>query len=175
MVTVFAVRRRVGPSRHVCRYLVGPNCLPRFWLDGRAALFRAVGYLLGGQVVHAGLDANFLKRFWLRRFFTHLPCGVGRAGHFVVPGLGDSGINLTPGYGNVAAPVSVVDRLAAFLAQPINGVWWTLPVELGFYLLLPLIGILVRHDVDGPLGGRGHDHCGMAGRVGSSRPIPTTI
>ena len=28
------------------------------------------------------------------------------------------------------------------MAAPLNGVWWTLPVELGFYLLLPLLGWL---------------------------------
>ena len=30
------------------------------------------------------------------------------------------------------------------MAQPINGVWWTLPVELGFYLLLPFLGLIAR-------------------------------
>ena len=36
-------------------------------------------------------------------------------------------------------------NLPPFMAQPINGVWWTLPVELGFYLLLPLVGLLLRY------------------------------
>jgi peptidoglycan/LPS O-acetylase OafA/YrhL len=36
-------------------------------------------------------------------------------------------------------------NLPPFMAEPINLVWWTLPVELSFYLLLPIIGVLVRH------------------------------
>ena len=31
-------------------------------------------------------------------------------------------------------------NLPPFMAAPLNLVWWTLPVELAFYLLLPLLG-----------------------------------
>ena len=109
---------------------------------GVPLFFVLSGYLLGGQV-HAELDA-ISETILVAAFFTHLPCGVGRAGHFVVSGLGDSGINLTPGYGNVAAPVSVVDQLAASWHNP-STAFGGRSRELGFYLLLPLIGILVRH------------------------------
>ena len=30
------------------------------------------------------------------------------------------------------------------MAEPLNLVWWTLPVELSFYLILPLLGVISR-------------------------------
>jgi peptidoglycan/LPS O-acetylase OafA/YrhL len=47
-------------------------------------------------------------------------------------------------------PISLIAHLFMFFnigwapVQPIVGVWWTLPVEMGFYLLLPLLAPFMR-------------------------------
>jgi peptidoglycan/LPS O-acetylase OafA/YrhL len=35
-------------------------------------------------------------------------------------------------------------NLPPVMVEPLNLVWWTLPVELGFYLILPLLGLISR-------------------------------
>ena len=35
-------------------------------------------------------------------------------------------------------------NLPPVMVEPLNLVWWTLPVELGFYLILPLLGLMSR-------------------------------
>ena len=112
---------------------------------GVPLFFVLSGYLLGGQVIHAELDASFLKRFWIRRFLRIYPAVWAELLILLLVGTVVTGLISTQGMATLPLQFLLWINLPPFMAEPINLVWWTLPVELSFYLLLPLIGVLARH------------------------------
>jgi peptidoglycan/LPS O-acetylase OafA/YrhL len=115
------------------------------WL-GVPLFFVLSGYLLGGQLLQGQLGRQRLLRFWQRRALRIYPAVWAQCLVFLA-------VALSLGAASPYADVSVGAWLRNALlwvhlppdyTQPLNGVWWTLPVELMFYLLLPLLIILTR-------------------------------
>jgi peptidoglycan/LPS O-acetylase OafA/YrhL len=54
------------------------------------------------------------------------------------------------GYYNYSGEFNLIAHLFMFFnlppieVQPLNGVWWTLPIEFAFYLILPFLVILLK-------------------------------
>ena len=123
--------------------LLDPTVYIGFGWMGVPLFFILSGWLLGGQVIQADISARYLRQFWTRRFLRIYPAVWAElivllmiAG--AIPGLIDQA-----SYDTLHLQFLLWLNLPPFMAAPLNGVWWTLPVELGFYLLLPLLGWLV--------------------------------
>jgi len=125
--------------------ILDPTIYIGFGWMGVPLFFVLSGYLLGGQVIHAELDASFLKRFWIRRFLRIYPAVWAELLILLLVGTFVTGLISTQGMATLPLQFLLWINLPPFMAEPINLVWWTLPVELSFYLLLPIIGVLVRH------------------------------
>ena len=125
--------------------ILDPTTYIGFGWMGVPLFFVLSGYLLGGQVIHAQLDARFLKRFWLRRFLRIYPAVWTELLILLLVCTFVTGLISTQGMASLPLQFLLWINLPPFMAEPINLVWWTLPVELSFYLLLPLLGVLARH------------------------------
>ena len=120
--------------------LLDPTIYIGFGWLGVPLFFILSGLLLGAQVHHANIDRAFVRRFWRRRITRIYPAVwlqlmvlLALAGS--IPGLVSADV-----YDRLWLQFSLWVNLPPTMTAPINGVWWTLPVELGFYCLLPLIG-----------------------------------
>ena len=122
--------------------LLDPTIYIGFGWMGVPLFFILSGWLLGAQVI-ASSNASFsLRRFWLRRVLRIYPAvwfelAVLLLLAGLIPGL------ITPAaYETLPLQVLLWVNLPPVMAEPLNLVWWTLPVELGFYLILPLLGLI---------------------------------
>jgi len=125
--------------------LADPTIYLGFGWMGVPLFFVLSGYLLGAQVIGADINIAFLKRFWLRRFLRIYPAVWAELLILLALGAFIAGLISKQGMATLPLQFMLWVNLPPFMAQPINGVWWTLPVELGFYLLLPLIGLFARY------------------------------
>ena len=101
------------------------------------------GYLLASNIWNKALTPSEITQFWARRF-----CRIYPAIWVQVP------ILLLATYALVGLPHFDWYRLAGNLllwlgpypggVAAYNGVWWTLPIELGFYVMLPFLMLLYR-------------------------------
>ena len=124
--------------------LLDPTIYIGFGWMGVPLFFILSGWLLGAQVI-SNTQATFsLGRFWLRRVLRIYPAvwfelAVLLLLAGLIPGL------ITPAaYETLPLQVLLWVNLPPFMAEPLNLVWWTLPVELSFYLILPLLGLISR-------------------------------
>ena len=120
--------------------LLDPTTYVGFGWMGVPLFFILSGWLLGGQVIRADITAKYLRHFWIRRFLRIYPAVWAEllvllliAGS--IPGLIDEA-----SYKTLHLQFLLWLNLPPYMAAPLNLVWWTLPVELAFYLLLPLLG-----------------------------------
>ena len=120
--------------------LLDPTVYVGFGWMGVPLFFILSGWLLGGQVIRAHISPAYLRQFWTRRFLRIYPAVwaelvvlLAIAGS--IPGLIDEA-----SYNTLHLQFLLWLNLPPFMAAPLNGVWWTLQVELGFYLLLPSLG-----------------------------------
>lgn len=113
------------------------------WL-GVPLFFILSGWLLGAQVI-TNTNAPFsLKRFWLRRVLRIYPAvWFELAVLLLVAGL-IPGLITSAAYETLPLQALLWVNLPPAMATPLNLVWWTLPVELSFYLILPLLGVISR-------------------------------
>jgi peptidoglycan/LPS O-acetylase OafA/YrhL len=124
--------------------LLDPTIYIGFGWMGVPLFFILSGWLLGGQVVTHTNSPSFLRRFWLRRLLRIYPAVWFELLLLLllatlIPGL------ITPAaYETLPLQVLLWVNLPPVMAEPLNLVWWTLPVELSFYLILPLIGVISR-------------------------------
>ncbi len=125
--------------------LLDPTAYLGFGWLGVPLFFVLSGYLLGGQVTQVELTGAFFKRFWLRRFLRIYPAVWAELVILLVLGTVITGLISKQGMETLWMQFLLWVNLPPLMAQPINGVWWTLPVELGFYALLPFIGWLTRY------------------------------
>ena len=125
--------------------ILDPAIYVGFGWMGVPLFFVLSGYLLGGQVIHVELDARFLKRFWIRRFLRIYPAVWAELLILLLVGTFVTGLISPQGMATLPLQFLLWINLPPFMAEPINLVWWTLPIELSFYLLLPLLGVLARY------------------------------
>lgn len=103
---------------------------------GVPLFFVLSGFLLTSQLL---LKPMPLSTFWLRRLLRIYPgvwfqlLVIAILAHFIV-GLPE----VAWGWGTLANALLFIN-LPPWNIEPINGVWWTLPVELSFYFLLPAL------------------------------------
>ena len=124
--------------------LFDPTIYIGFGWMGVPLFFILSGWLLGAQVIpHSNVPFS-LRRFWLRRVLRIYPAvwfelAVLLLLAGLIPGL------ITPAaYETLPLQVLLWINLPPVMAEPLNLVWWTLPVELSFYLILPLLGVISR-------------------------------
>jgi peptidoglycan/LPS O-acetylase OafA/YrhL len=101
------------------------------------------GFLLAGNLWRRELDNGTVRRFWVRRFLRIYP-GVWL--HIIVL---VSTLYLIGRLTNFSASDLVGNLLLWFAPLPggvtrLNSVFWTLPIELMFYLALPFLILLYR-------------------------------
>lgn len=84
-----------------------------------------------------------LGRYYLRRVLRVFPAYYAQLAILLVIAA------LLPGQPGIGEAGSLVRHLLMLFTppplgtQPINGVWWTLPIEFGFYLVLPFLAVLL--------------------------------
>lgn len=113
------------------------------WL-GVPLFFVLSGYLLGGQLKHKTLSADTLLHFWRRRAFRIYPAVWAQLltlalVSYWVPSLFPSITSF-----DLIQNLLLWINMPPWMTSPINGVWWTLPIELSFYAALPLLILLQR-------------------------------
>jgi peptidoglycan/LPS O-acetylase OafA/YrhL len=124
--------------------LLDPTIFIGFGWMGVPLFFILSGWLLGAQVIPHSNGSFSLRRFWLRRVLRIYPAvwfelAVLLLLAGLIPGL------ITPAaYDTLPLQFLLWVNLPPAMAEPLNLVWWTLPVELSFYLILPLLGVISR-------------------------------
>jgi peptidoglycan/LPS O-acetylase OafA/YrhL len=127
------------------RTLLDPTIYLAFGWMGVPLFFVLSGYLLGAQVIESRLSAEFLKKFWLRRLVRIYPAVWAELIILLLLSTVITGLISDKGMATLPLQFMLWVNLPPVMATPINLVWWTLPVELSFYALLPLLGLLVRY------------------------------
>lgn len=140
----FPIHQQLHANTEIFGLLWHASLFIGFGWMGVPLFFVLSGYLLTARLKDRPLNLNNLKRFWKRRFMRIYPAVwlqiLLLAMLFpLVPGLPQFAWS-----GNTLSNVLLYINLPPNFANPINGVWWTLPVELGFYLLLPCLVWLQR-------------------------------
>lgn len=101
------------------------------------------GFLLAGNLWHTPMTVPVVVQFWQRRLLRIYP-GVWLQLGVLLLFLQAAGLlrNFSPGQaiGNALLWLSPLQGGV----PPYNGVYWTLPLELSFYLALPLLLVLLR-------------------------------
>ena len=113
------------------------------WM-GVPLFFILSGWLLGAQVIVGNLSPQFLRRFWVRRFLRIYPAVWAELLVLLLVAGAIPGLITQAGFDTLPFQFLLWVNLPPVMVQPLNGVWWTLPVELGFYLILPLLGLVSR-------------------------------
>lgn len=124
--------------------VLDPTTYIGFGWMGVPLFFILSGWLLGAQVIAGSLSPQFLRRFWLRRFLRIYPAVWAELLVLLLVAGAIPGLITQAGYDTLPFQFLLWVNLPPVMAQPLNGVWWTLPVELGFYLILPLLGLVSR-------------------------------
>ena len=115
------------------------------WM-GVDLFFVLSGFLLGApfaRAVHDGLPRPDLGRFWRRRIGRVVPAYWGQL--LVLAGLAwwvDGSWPLT--LWETLAQFTLTENLLPVFQESLNPVYWSLPVEWDFYVLLPLLVLLFR-------------------------------
>jgi len=128
--------------------LVGP--LLQFPLGfgsvGVDVFFVLSGFLLTLPFARAALEGRrepALGRYFRRRFLRVFPAYYAQL--LVLLAVGAWFVTWRPlGSGSVLAHLVMFFNIGPDPVSPMVGVWWTLPVEMGFYLLLPLLALFLR-------------------------------
>jgi peptidoglycan/LPS O-acetylase OafA/YrhL len=117
-----------------------------FGFAGVDIFFVLSGFLLTlpfAQAALSGQRGPQISRYFKRRFLRVFPAYYAQL--FFILAVGGWFVIWTP-----QTATSLVAHLLMFFnigwnpVRPLVGVWWTLPVEMGFYLLLPLLGPFMR-------------------------------
>jgi peptidoglycan/LPS O-acetylase OafA/YrhL len=117
-----------------------------FGFAGVDIFFVLSGFLLTLPFARAALTENQgppLSRYFKRRFLRVFPAYYAQL--FVILAIGGWFVTWTP-----QTVTTFIAHMLMFFnigwnpVKPMVGVWWTLPVEMGFYLLLPLLAPFMR-------------------------------
>lgn len=124
--------------------VLDPTTYIGFGWMGVPLFFILSGWLLGAQVIVGNLSPQFLRRFWLRRFLRIYPAVWAELLVLLLVAGSIPGLITQAGFDTLPFQFLLWVNLPPLMVEPLNLVWWTLPVELGFYLLLPLLGLMSR-------------------------------
>lgn len=113
------------------------------WL-GVPLFFVLSGYLLGGKLLDETLDSGRLKHYWSRRFLRIYPAVWLQLPAMLMIAWWLPELIGAPDWGALLRNATLWIHLPPWMTRPLNGVWWTLPVELMFYVVLPAIVVLSR-------------------------------
>jgi peptidoglycan/LPS O-acetylase OafA/YrhL len=117
-----------------------------FGFAGVDIFFVLSGFLLTLPFARATLGGEcrpHLTHYFKRRFLRVFPAYYAQL--FIILAIGGWFVTWSP-----QPPTSFIAHLLMFFnigrnpVTPLVGVWWTLPVEMGFYLLLPLLAPFLR-------------------------------
>jgi len=121
------------------------NFVVVFGWVGVALFFALSGFLLGGQWL--ARPGQSFGAYTLRRAARIYPAAWLQLAvlSLLLPWLPDGLLPVGQGIGWWFGQISLGFDLPPLYVRPLNGVWWTLPVELSFYLILPaLVWLLGR-------------------------------
>jgi peptidoglycan/LPS O-acetylase OafA/YrhL len=112
--------------------------------QGVPLFFVLSAYLLTSQWHGRALDIGSTLAFWRRRVLRIYPAFWLQLVVLVL--LAPWVAGLLPPFGSIDLTLNAIlwVNLPPSMTAPLNGVWWTLPVELSFYLALPLLVGLQR-------------------------------
>ena len=113
------------------------------WL-GVPLFFVLYGYLLGGKLLDRSLDSRTLARYWSRRFLRIYPAVWFQLPALLLIAWWLPELIRSPDWSALLRNATLWIHLPPWMTKPLNGVWWTLPVELMFYIVLPGIVLLSR-------------------------------
>lgn len=116
------------------------------WM-GVPLFFVLSGYLLTAQLLHRPFTKEELSRFWRRRILRIYPAVWLQILLLIIISPFVLGLPSFAWSANTVSNFFLYVNLPPNFATPVNGVWWTLPVELSFYLLLPGLVWLERRGV----------------------------
>lgn len=107
--------------------------------QGVPLFFVLSAFLLTSQWQGRGLSGHAVRGFWYRRFLRIYPAFWLQLGILLLVAWFVDG--LLPPYSGLDLLLNALIwvNLPPTMTQPLNGVWWTLPVELMFYVLLPAL------------------------------------
>lgn len=114
--------------------------------SGVDVFFVLSGFLLTLPFARAALDASArpgLARYFRRRFLRVFPAYYAQL--FLILFIGAWFVTWRPQtVSTFFAHLLMFFNIGWNPVKPVVGVWWTLPVEMGFYLLLPLLALFMR-------------------------------
>jgi len=126
---------------------LGQNWDFSLWFDmggfGVALFFVLSGYLLGGQLSQKALTKESITRFWQRRLLRIYPAFWFQLAILLVIGIFIGSYHLNT-WGDGIRHILLWVNMPPWMMPPLNNVWWTLPLELSFYLFLPLLIFIQR-------------------------------
>ncbi|UTF59823.1 acyltransferase [Gilvimarinus sp. DA14] len=113
------------------------------WL-GVPLFFVLSGYLLGGQLKDKSLNRQTLQRFWTRRFLRIYPAVWFQGIILLLASQTFTTISYHPSTAELFRNAILWVNMPPWMTKPLNGVWWTLPIELTFYVALPMLIVSQR-------------------------------
>ncbi|WP_339615940.1 acyltransferase [uncultured Gilvimarinus sp.] len=128
------------------RFITGASqTIFNFGWIGVLLFFVLSGYLLGGRLLNTSLTSEVCKSFWLRRCLRIFPAvWLQYAVLLLLAAVGVKGITAPNGWLDSILNFFLLINLPPVLPRAINLVWWTLPIELSFYAVLPLLILAIR-------------------------------
>ena len=113
------------------------------WL-GVPLFFVLSGYLLGGQLKQRELTGANLRHFWRRRFLRIYPAVWLQLAILALASCWLPSLFPAASVPELIRNALLWVNMPPWMTRPINGMWWTLPIELSFYIALPLLILLQR-------------------------------
>jgi len=128
-------------------HLLGPMPLFAAGFFGVDAFFVLSGFLLA-WLAGAGSGTLDRRSFLSRRLWRVLPAlYVQMLVLGVATAAGATWLFQWSGWSAFAAQFSLLFYIGSDPIQPVSGPWWSMPVEIGFYLLFPSVWFLMRRSV----------------------------